>query len=854
MFEFVDELVSDLKLQVVESIDLPSRRQSRMLMPDAYSEIASIVAPAESSNGRLWKHQSQALRHLAAGRNVVVSTGTASGKSLIFQLHAFHRLLTEPDSKILVLYPLRALASDQLMSWQRRAEAAGLNADDVAYISSNLSQAERERVIQQARIVMMTPDLCHAWLMRIMRNAPVSQFLNELALLILDEAHTYESVFGSNLAFLTRRMLTAKYRLSSQKSRPNQLQIIAATATIAEPAKHLEQITGARFRVIEEKSNGAPQRKRHILHIEGPDGGEDGEKVMSKIIAGICRLKERHRFIAFMDSRQGVERTAEDVDLDDVKPYRSGYEQRDRSEIEQALREGTLHGVVSTSALELGIDIEDMEIGVNLGVPQSRKSFRQRLGRIGRHSPGVFIVVAPPNAFRQFGENLKDYYESSVEASYLYLGNRFIQFAHARCLRHEMEELSVSSSVSPAGAKWPEGFRDILKYARESWPREFDDIAKTGGESPHFNYPLRQLGETKIQLQVGSKTSSREIGDIAHHQAIREAYPGAHYLHNGVRYRVNEWIHGFAEIAILLYPAGKPVPIRPLLRKSVTVDVSRNGIVDGRVKRGKSGIVAEVEVQVNESVEGYRIGGSTHLYRDLRVKNPRMKREQRFFRTTGIAIKIEEEWFKNNAIRSEIANGLYDLLCRGKSISPRDVDMAYRNVLIRGSSAPQHTTDTIVIYDSVYGGLRLTESLFDEIDGYMKQLSRAVEIAGDDAIVSEETLKLLQDWLATLDSNDLGESISVDAPKGWLLVYKPGSVVGMNVYSGIVEREIIQPVYSDPFRLGSMQLNYICKDPSQRGDVRSTISHETVVQSGNDWELVLWNPDTGVFRELDDSE
>ena len=433
------------------------------------------------------------------------------------------------------------------------------------------------------------------------------------------------------------------------------------------------------------------------------------------------------------------------------------------------------------------------------------------------------------------------------------MGNRFIQFAQARCLRDELEALDVTAARTPAGVRWPAGFGDILKYARESWPREFDDIAKTGGDTPHFNYPLRQLGETKILLQIGTRANSREIGDIAHHQAIREAYPGAHYLHYGTRYRVMEWIHGFAEIAILLQPVNRQLPIRPQLRKSVTVDISRNGIVVGRVKRGKNGLVAEVEVQVNESVEGYRIGSATYNYKDLRVKNPKMKREQRFFRTTGIALKIDEDWFNNPGIRDEVASGLYDLLCRDKSISPRDVDAAYRNVLIRGAASAQHTSDTIVIYDSVYGGLRLTEGLFDDLDRYMSQLSRAVKIAGENAIVREDTLNKLQAWLNTLNSNDLGENIEVDAPDGWLLVYKPGSVVGFNLFSGIVDREIIEPRYGDPFNIGSMQLNYICKDPALP-DTRSTIAGESVIPSGNDWEMALWNPETGEYRELDDAE
>ena len=242
---------------------------------------------------------------------------------------------------------------------------------------------EREQIIEQARVVLMTPDVCQAWLMRTLATQPVNRFLDALTLLVLDEAHVYESVFGSNAAFLIRRLLAAKRRVSSQRGNV-QLQVVAATATIAEPQEHLKNLTGLRFKVVNERQDGAPRYRRRILHVEGSDQGSDGEATITNILAGMCSLKKRRRFIAFMDSRQGVERIAQRLGRESVRPYRSGYEDRDRAAIEKALHSGGLHGVVSTSALELGIDIADMEIGVNLGVPQSRKSFRQRLGRTGR--------------------------------------------------------------------------------------------------------------------------------------------------------------------------------------------------------------------------------------------------------------------------------------------------------------------------------------------------------------------------------------------------------------------------------------------------------------------------------------
>ena len=801
------------------------------------------------SDSKVWNHQSVALKHLCEGRNVVVSTGTASGKSLIFQLYALHRLLTVPDSKVLVFYPLKALSSDQFVSWQKAIELAGLNSEEVARIDGGVSKDERESIIEQARVVLMTPDVCQAWFMRTINSLSNSRFLDRLTLLVLDEAHVYESIFGSNAAFLIRRLLAAKHHLSLKK---NRLQVIAATATIAEPAQHLNRLTGLKFSVVDESHDGAPRHPRRILHIEGPDQGANGEQAIAGILEGICQLKTQHRFIAFVDSRQGVERIArqvveritEKLGRERVKPYRSGYEASDRKDIEQALRNGSLQGVVSTSALELGIDIKNLEIGINLGVPQSRKSFRQRLGRVGRSSPGVFLVVAPRNAFKQFGEKLSDYYDGSVEPSYLYLGNRFVQFAHARCLRDEKD-----SSKVPSGVKWTEGFSDILKFAREGWPREFDYLAQIGGDSPHLNYPLRQLGEANIKIQEGS---GRDIGNIALHQAIREAYPGANYLHSGRVYRVIRWQHGFNEIIIRVTRYRNPVPTRPILRKIVTVDLSQDGIVDGRIKKGKTGMLAEVQVQVNERVDGYKIGSTQYLYRDLRVDNANMTRKQRDFRTTGVVIQIEEDWFVGSPpVRREIANGIRDLLCRDRSIAPQDVDAAYTNIAVRTVSGTNHITNAVIVYDIAYGGLRLTENLFSEFDRYVNQLERAADLAGDEAIIRDEIAKHLRAWAQTLTDGDV-PPINVVVPEGWLQVFKPGSIVGIFRAGNIVERELIEPVYKDFFNTGSPQLFYAYRNDRNENGVSYT-PHDATQPVGDQWEWILWNPETEKYKELEDT-
>ena len=232
-----------------------------------------------------------------------------------------------------------------------------------------------------------------------------------------------------------------------------------------------------------------------------------------------------------------------------------------------------------------------------------------------------------------------------------------------------------------------------------------------------------------------------------------------------------------------------------------------------------------------------------------------MVRKQRDFRTTGVLIQIEDEWFSESLTREELTDGLRDLLLRDRSIAPQDIDGAHTHIAIMGEAGPRRTTGALVIYDSVYGGLRLTENLFSEFDRYVERLVQAAHLAGPEAVVSGETAKRLQDWSGTLVDVEPGslvdaeQSASVEAPEGWLLVYKPGSIVGMSYSGHIVERELIEPVYRAPFGTGEPQLYYRYRHP--RG-ADAYIPHEQVQSVGHEWEFVFWNPETTEIQELPD--
>lgn len=270
MPDMLDALLGSLDplgLTVVEKIDLPARSERLEPVPSEYlgGQVGRWLGTGQFVNG-LWAHQTEALRAFESGENVVISTSTASGKSLVFQAAALRVLDQQPDSAILVLYPLKALVADQLVSWRKILTQAGYPTGSIGRIDGDVLPDEREDVILKARIIVATPDVIHAWLMSNLAKPAHKRFLSRLRLLIIDEAHVFDSVFGSNFAYLFRRIAVAS-RMTDRSEEPEPLRVVAASATISNPADHLFALTGLRFRTVTELSDGFPQHARQVFHL-----------------------------------------------------------------------------------------------------------------------------------------------------------------------------------------------------------------------------------------------------------------------------------------------------------------------------------------------------------------------------------------------------------------------------------------------------------------------------------------------------------------------------------------------------------------------------------------------------------
>jgi DEAD/DEAH box helicase domain-containing protein len=840
----------------LERIAIPPRAERPLAIPAAYARgrIAKWISAMTSGAGQLWRHQSLALTEVAAGRNVVVSTGTASGKSLVFMAPIIDMLMGE-DGKAIVFYPQKALGGDQLRRFQVALARAGLDPQLVGEINGDVDPSLRDEVLSNCRLVLATPDVVHAWMMPQVQSRLVREFLRQLKIIVLDEAHVFEGIFGSNVAYLLRRLRAAHAETLGSHE---QLQWIAATATIRDPAEHLQQLTGVPFTVIGEEDNGSPFHGLTLFHISGPDKGSKGEKLLANLCSEIATKIAPHALIAFADSRQGVEHVADFIGRADILPYRGGYENGDRQAIEAMLHANELRGVIATSALELGIDIPQLQIGINLGLPQTRKALKQRIGRIGRTMPGAFAVIAPATAFAQLGGTFAEYVGAEVEPSRLYLDNRCIQIQAARCLLDECGNQGSAGKL-PEAVQWPAGFAEMFAAARPGAirPRDLDQVLAIGADSPHGAFPLRAMRETEFALR-NIRNPSERMGKIDLEKALRETYPGATYYHLCRRYRVLEWRTSAYEHSIMLEPAKGLPATRALISSTVSVSTASGELIEDHLLEGERGQFAEILLKVADWVEGFACGSAVHWYRDLRAANWRMSRRPREFATTGIVLQIKEPWFTGKSqhalkMRQATAEALAAVLAREHNIARSDIRTAHSGIALYGAAGPRAVDDAIVIFDNVVGGLRLTSPLFSNFAAILDRLERASELAREEAMLSVATVNRLREWYESLGrAGDASIDVSppADPPPGAsaageIMIFGPGSIVGARIRGNFQERTLLAPRYAKVGDNDVLGYDYECREGA-----RGWVPHDFLEPIGHDWHHALWNPSSNAIREV----
>jgi DEAD/DEAH box helicase domain-containing protein len=738
----------------------------------------------------LWSHQAEAIDASLSGRAVCLATPTASGKSLVFQSICLHNILSRPGTRALIMYPTKALAEDQLGRWSKLAASLNLR---VERIDGDIPTDKREATITRADVLIMTPDVVHAWWMANLERPKLRAALGSLSTIVLDEAHVYEGVFGSNMAYLMRRI---RCQLDSSAS------ILTATATIHAPDTFITELTGQTPVVFGAGEDGSP---RHIQRVTALQCSERHADDMTVELLRTLAQRPRGRFLVFADSRRDVElvmnrlrRAAcddpsdehDDDELDDERPasldhvlgvmsYRAGYEDEDRRDIQRALSEGHLRGVIATSALELGIDLGEVDTVVCLGLPLSARSMVQRLGRAGRLAPSQALIL-DTRAELCDEADLKTALSRPPEPCRLYLSNRYLQLSQALCTAKELRATGRAAKFEDL----PQGFMTLLEteLGGGCFETDLEEMRRAGEASPHHAFPLRNAIEQRFDLKNGYN----RLGELQMAQMMREAYPGGTYYHMGRGYEVLFVNKRSGTIAI---KRGKSMRTSPNKHNFVRVSLA-SGVLGGRVS--ERGFAVEATLMATERL----IGFTTHKgdVRDVHLYGPdsRYSREaiSRYITTTGVALHLP-----GVELSLAFAEALTETMTRGLGVHPQDLGAA------TFSYEGPHPLGTgkiggICIFDMTHGSLRLSGLLLEHMEGLLREVARH-----DDELVRQTAHELATWWPKTAPWHETlgvatGESM---APNGIKLI-APGSTAmlldGMRQDEVEVERVRFHPRYN----------------------------------------------------------
>ena len=549
----------------------------------------------------------------------------------------------------------------------------------------------------------MTPDVTHAWLMSNRNIKEIDKFLRHLKLIILDEAHIYDGVFGTNMSYFLRRLQAVS----------NIERIISSTATISNPIEFIEKLTGRIPFVFTDKDDGSPNPPRAISVVT-PSGNkiEQMAKALNKLASA-----DIGTFLAFGDSRKAVElivaatkrkkskqeddgeisKVAELLESINVLPYRAGYEEEDRQIIQKSLEDGELHGVVTTSALELGIDIGDIEIVILLGVPPTIKSFWQRFGRTGRKKFGLCILFDDLGLISNLPKGVSDYLKRKSEPEWLYLENKYIQYVNALCAANETPWLSETPFHT-----LPNEFFQLVNNEinpNQVVSQDLFTLKQRGQNSPHKEFPIRNGIEKRFRV----KSEFNLLGDLTLSQAMREAYPGAVYYYMAQPYRVIQMRSKRSEISVR---RRKYYTTKPILQSMAFPNFT--SLL--QVWRSGNNFFAEVEMQVSEKLLGFiESRGRTKIEERYELgSNYYQKPIDRAFQTTGVCWAIE------NYLDERIAEAVFKTFCDCFGIQSRDV--GYGKFYSRISPFDFNKTQGLCVFDLTYGSLRLTQKLAENFN------------------------------------------------------------------------------------------------------------------------------------------
>jgi DEAD/DEAH box helicase domain-containing protein len=525
----------------------PARRDGRIVAESSEEERRSRPAalPLELHPGlrdalgrvgidSLYTHQLRAFE-LAEDSNLVITSGTASGKSLAFNLPVLNSIAERPKDRALYLYPTKALAQDQA---RKLAQLRPPGLREAIY-DGDTPREERPAIRRRANLVLTNPDMLHVALLP--NHKSWGDFLANLEWVVVDEAHTYRGVFGSHVANVLRRLR----RLARAYGR--EPRFLLASATIANPIELAEELVGAPFEMVDD--DGAPRAGREIAMWNPPlidersgtrrsalsEAADLLAELVSQDVRTICFLKSR-RGIELIQrfARENLERRGKPELAKRIAPYRGGYTPQQRREIESRLAAGELLAVVATDALELGIDVGELDAAICTTFPGTVASLRQMWGRAGRRRRGLAVYVAGQDALDQFFcRHPEEFLGRPVEAAILDHGNEQIASRHLIAAAYELPLTREDDEVFGDG--WRERAErlvaagELRAVSGKLLPRRPEFVAN--------KIALRSASADSVA--VIERDAGEMLGLVEAERAFTTVHPGAVYLHLGRSYEVD---------------------------------------------------------------------------------------------------------------------------------------------------------------------------------------------------------------------------------------------------------------------------------------------------------------------------
>ncbi len=659
--------------------------------------IHPALVDACQANGieQLYQHQATAIKRIAGGSDVVLVSPTASGKTLSFNLPIISKLYEHPHQHALYLYPTKALANDQLLAIKNLTKHLPRKHGVSAWPFDGDTEQEARRALKDAppNIVITNPDSLHyailSW------NEHWLKLLPQIKYLVLDEAHEYRGYFGTNVAYVIRRLLSLCAALGAKP------QIILSSATIANPEEHARALTGRRIPAVTSESAGRCEKHLAFLNPAYPD--YQYENVLLRKLATLARtcVEEGVSNLVFCPTRRFVERLAKltaqelrdhGMDPSRVAPYKAGYTPEERREIERGLKDGSKLVVFSTNALEVGIDMGRLDMVTMVGFPETVMSAWQRAGRAGRSldKEALVLFIASRNAVDQFYvDNIDLFVEKPLDRLAVNLENEEILGPHALCA---IVEVNGDKSLLDEG---------ILGKTLVSKAGELDpDLKLLKKVRPHRKVDLRSIfGQTYVIRSHEDK----EIGTISGDKLFSEVYIGAIYDHYGRSWRVKS--HGAAEVFV--EPNEKFHHTKPTRWWNIQTEDYQlgqrwtEGGVDAKLFFGK--------VEVTDTLVGYkehdeRSGDVVDVvsYEAASVKK---------YRTDSCWLELE---LHGPLPPDEVFTAVHSLEHAIRAMVPLIVpcdpfDLA--GLTVGGGVG----TPTIFIYDAVRGGIGISREIFADI-------------------------------------------------------------------------------------------------------------------------------------------